>query len=168
MTASGVASQTSPYPEVWVRALLISGRVTLGLIFVSAAYARLHFAGEWHLHDYRFYQALTIDSYKMLPLWAVEWFSRILPWLELALGVLLIVGAGLRWSGTAASALLLLFLGMMARGQILGLGPVGDGFADNHRILPTTLIRDSSLHVLALAVTIGAFLIRRRRATVSS
>ena len=33
---------------------------------------------------------------------------------------------------------------------------------------PLTLIRDSSLLVLALAVTIGAFLIKKRRDTVSS
>src|SRR5437016_6353026 len=72
-----------------VRFLLIAARTVLGLIFVYAAYAKLHFNGAWHLRDYYFFFAMSIDSYRMLPLIIVQWMARILPWLELGLGALL-------------------------------------------------------------------------------
>src|SRR5579883_3622296 len=101
-------SQTSPIAIAQPRArtklasiLLALARILLGAVFIYAAYAKLHFNGSWHLRDYYFLFAMGIDSYKMLPLSVVEVMARILPWLELALGVLLIAGAGLRWVGLA-------------------------------------------------------------------
>jgi hypothetical protein len=104
----------------------------------------------------------------MLPLSVVEWMARILPWFELLLGALLIVGIGLRWAGSITTALLLVFMGAMTRAKILGLEINCGCFGNNEKLGTATLIRDSSLLVLALAVTIGAFLIKRRRAAVSS
>jgi hypothetical protein len=94
--------------------------------------------------------------------------ARILPWFELLLGGLLIVGIGLRWAGSITTALLLVFIGAMTRAKILGLEINCGCFGNNEKLGTATLIRDSSLLVLALAVTIGAFLIKRRRAAVSS
>ena len=94
--------------------------------------------------------------------------ARILPWFELLLGALLIVGIGLRWAGSITTALLLVFIGAMTRAKILGLEINCGCFGNNEKLGTATLIRDSSLLVLALAVTIGAFLIKRRRAAVSS
>ena len=111
---------------------------------------------------------MAIDSYKMLPMWAVEWMARVLPWFELTLGALLIIGAGLRWIGSISSGLLLVFIGAMTRAKILGLEINCGCFGNNEKLGTATLVRDSSLLVLALAVTVGAFLIKKRRATVSS
>ncbi len=58
------------------RALLLAGRVVLGGIFVYAAYAKLHFAGAWHLRDYHFFFAMAINSYNMLPLAVVQWMAQ--------------------------------------------------------------------------------------------
>jgi uncharacterized membrane protein YphA (DoxX/SURF4 family) len=161
-------SEPSSRPRNWPRALLALGRIALGLIFLFAAFSKLYFGGAWHMGDYHFFFAMAIDSYKMLPLSVVEWMARILPWFELLLGALLIVGAGLRWVGSITTALLLVFIGAMTRAKILGLEINCGCFGNNEKLGAATLIRDSSLLVLALAVTIGAFLIRRRRATVSS
>ncbi len=163
-----IPSETSARPAAWLSALLASGRVALGAIFMYAAYAKLHFGGGWHFGDYHFFFAMAIDSYKMLPLGMVEWMARILPWFELALGVLLIVGVGLRWMGSTASALLLVFIAAMTRAKILGLEINCGCFGNNEKLGAATLIRDSSLLLLALAVTIGAFLIEKRYRTVSS
>ena len=94
--------------------------------------------------------------------------ARVLPWFELALGVLLITGVGLRWIGLVTSALLLVFIGAMTRATILGLEINCGCFGNNEKLGAATLIRDSSLLVLALAVTIGAFLIKKRQGTASS
>jgi uncharacterized membrane protein YphA (DoxX/SURF4 family) len=168
MATSADVSEVSPRAGALPRALLILGRVALGLIFLYAAYAKLHFGGEWRLRDYHFFFAMAIDSYKMLPLSVVEWMAWILPWFELALGALLIVGAGLRWVGSITSVLLLAFIGAMTRAKILGLEINCGCFGNNEKLGTATLIRDSSLLVLALAVTIGAFLIKKRKAAASS
>jgi uncharacterized membrane protein YphA (DoxX/SURF4 family) len=168
MATSAVISESQSQPRAWPRVLLVLGRVALGAIFLYAAFAKLYFDGAWHLRDYHFFFAMAIDSYKMLPLSVVEWMARILPWFELLLGALLIVGIGLRWAGSITTALLLVFMGAMTRAKILGLEINCGCFGNNEKLGTATLIRDSSLLVLALAVTIGAFLIKRRRAAVSS
>jgi len=168
MATSAVISESQSQPRAWPRVLLVLGRVVLGAIFLYAAYSKLYFDGAWHLHDYHFFFAMAIDSYKMLPLSVVEWMARILPWFELLLGALLIVGIGLRWAGSITTALLLVFIGAMTRAKILGLEINCGCFGNNEKLGTATLIRDSSLLALALAVTIGAFLIKRRRAAVSS
>jgi uncharacterized membrane protein YphA (DoxX/SURF4 family) len=165
---SAAVSETSPRSRSWPRVLLVLGRIVLGVIFLYAAYAKLHFNGSWHLGDYHFFFGMAINSYNLLPLWAVEWMARILPWFELALGALLIIGVGLRWAASIASALLLVFIVAMTRAYILGLEIVCGCFGNNEKLGPGTLIRDSSMLVLALAVTIGAFLIKRRGTAVSS
>jgi len=168
MATTAIPSETSPRSAAWPGALLVMGRVALGLIFLYAAYAKLHFEGEWHLRDYHFFFAMAIDSYKMLPISAVQIMARVLPWFELALGGLLIAGVAVRWIGSMTSALLLVFIGAMTRAKILGLEINCGCFGNNEKLGTATLIRDSSLLFLALAVTIGAFLIKKRQDKVSS
>ena len=168
MATSAVISESQSQPRAWPRVLLVLGRVVLGAIFLYAAYAKLYFDGAWHMHDYHFFFAMAIDSYKMLPISAVQWMAQILPWFELALGALLIAGVAVRWIGLITSGLLLVFIGAMTRAKILGLEINCGCFGNNEKLGTATLIRDSSLLLLALAVTIGAFLIKKPRDTVSS
>jgi uncharacterized membrane protein YphA (DoxX/SURF4 family) len=158
-------SQSTPGPGVWGRTLLIIGRLFLGAIFLLAAFESIHFDGKWHLHDYYFYSAMALYSYSLRPVWAILLLSRILPWLELTLGVLLVAGAGLRWTGSCATALMIAFNYASIVSQLRNT----QGFSDvRGNLSPSILIRDGSLLLLALSVTIGAFLIKRRRAAVSS
>ena len=168
MATSTITVETSARRFAWPRALLVLGRVALGLIFVVAAYTKLHFNGGWHFGDYHFFFAMAIDSYKMLPTAVVEVMARVLPWFELVLGAWLISGIGLRWSGLVTSALLLVFIGAMTRAKILGLEINCGCFGNNEKLGTVTLLRDGSLLVLSLAVAIGAFLVKKRRDTVSS
>jgi uncharacterized membrane protein YphA (DoxX/SURF4 family) len=168
MATTAIPSETSRRTAAWPGALLVMGRVALGLIFVYAAYAKLHFEGEWHLRDYHFFFAMAIDSYKMLPISAVQIMARVLPWFELALGALLIAGVAVRWIGLITSSLLLVFIGAMTRAKILGLEINCGCFGNNEKLGTATLIRDSSLLILALAVTIGAFVIKKRQGAGSS
>ena len=165
MATSAIASETSYRPAVWPRALLVLGRVALGVIFIVAAYTKLHFDGAWHFGDYHFFFAMAIDSYKMLPTAMTEWMARILPWFELGLGVLLISGVGLRWTGLVATGLMAVFMTAMTHAYINKLEIMCGCFGNNEKVGPLSLVRDSSLLVLALAVTIGAFLIKKRQDT---
>src|ERR1700684_3108367 len=98
-------TETSPSRAAWPRKLLVLGRVALGLVFLVAAYTKLHFNGSWHFGDYHFFFAMAIDSYNMLPLWAVEFMARVLPVMEAVIGALLVPGLGLRWVAAFTSAL---------------------------------------------------------------
>lgn len=141
--------------------LLVAGRILLGLIFIYAAYTKLHFAGAWHLRDYNFFFAMGIDSYKMLPLTIVEWMAKILPWLELVLGAMLVIGAGVRWAGLIVTALLVVFMIALAHAALGGL-EINCGCFGNNSVKPSTeLFRDIGLLVVALAVTVGGFLSHR-------
>lgn len=168
MATTAIPTETTARTAAWPGVLLAIGRIALGLIFLYAAYAKLHFEGEWHLRDYHFLFAMAIDSYKILPIPAVQLMARVLPWFELALGGLLIAGAGLRWIGSITSGLLLVFVIAMTRAKILGLEINCGCFGNNEKLGTATLIRDSSLLVLALVVTVGAFLIKKPRNAVSS
>jgi uncharacterized membrane protein YphA (DoxX/SURF4 family) len=168
MATTAIPSETSPRTAVWPKALLAIGRVALGLIFLVAAYTKFHFNGNWHFGDYHFFFAMAIDSYNMLPLRAVELMARVLPILEAVLGALLISGLGLRWVASITSALLLVFIGAMTRALILHIQIKCGCFGNDEPLTIFTLLRDSTLLVLALAVTVGAFLIKKRQGTVSS
>src|SRR4029077_15361219 len=89
-------------------------RILLGAVFVYAAYTKLR--QSWLLF------ALSIDSYQLLPEWAVLAVSRTLPWLELALGVLLIAGWKLRYISAAATGMLALFFSVMVLEYSRGAG----------------------------------------------
>lgn len=144
-----------------VRFLLPAARIVLGLIFVYAAYAKLHFNGAWHLRDYYFFFAMSIDSYRMLPLAIVQWMARTLPWLELGLGALLVAGAGVRWAGLAITGLLVVFMIALTHAALGGLeincGCFGTGSVKPGR----ELIVDGVLLALAVSVTVGGFLSHR-------
>jgi|SRR5689334_17826892 len=145
--------------KMWI--LLPVARIALGLVFVYAAYAKLHFNGAWHLRDYYFFFAMSIDSYRMLPLAIVQWMARILPWLELGLGAVLIAGAGVRWAGLAVTALIVVFMIALAHAALGGLeincGCFGTGSVKPGR----ELMLDGVLLALALSVTVGGFLSHR-------
>jgi uncharacterized membrane protein YphA (DoxX/SURF4 family) len=143
-------------------------RIALGVIFIVAAFTKLYFNGGWHFGDYHFFFGMVISSYNILPLSAAEWAARVLPWFELLLGILLLAGVGLRWTGLMACALLLVFIGAMTHAYMKGLEIMCGCFGNNEKVGPLTLLRDSSMLIPALGVTIGAFLIKKRDSAVSS
>jgi uncharacterized membrane protein YphA (DoxX/SURF4 family) len=140
----------------WPRWLLLVGRLMLGGVFVYAAYAKLD--QHWSLF------AMTINSYQVVPESAAIFLAHTLPWFELALGLVLMTGWALRWSATAASALLLTFFSVMLRAYLKNLAIFCGCFGLGEQLGPRTLIRDGSLVVLAVALAVGAFLMHRRRA----
>jgi uncharacterized membrane protein YphA (DoxX/SURF4 family) len=162
MATTAIPSETSPRAAAWPRVLLVIGRVALGAVFLIAAYTKLHFNGGWHFGDYHFFFAMAIDSYNMLPLWAVEIMARALPILEALIGVLLILGIAVRWVAAFTSVLLLVFIGAMTRALILHIQIKCGCFGNDEPLTIWTLLRDSTLLVLSLAVTIGAFLVKKR------
>ena len=133
------------------RILLLALRTILGAVFIYAAYSKLR--QSWLLF------ALSIDSYQLLPEWAVYAVARTLPWLELALGALLIAGVWLRYLSLVAAAILSAFFTILLvsyfRGASIDCGCFGVGEA----LSAKTLARDGLL--LAAALTVAGLAWRR-------
>jgi uncharacterized membrane protein YphA (DoxX/SURF4 family) len=123
-------------------------RVILGVIFVYAACVKLR--DPWALF------AISIDSYQILPLWAVELVAKGLPWFEMLLGVLLISGLWRGVSTAAASLLLAVFFSMMIRAMVKGLQIDCGCFGPGERLSWVTLLRDGALLASSLFVTFMA------------
>jgi len=131
-------------------------RIALGAILVYAAWTKLR--TPWELF------AMSIDSYQLLPLKAVELVARTLPWFELLLGLLLMAGCWLRSAAAATALLLAVFFGLMVRAYAKGMEINCGCFGANDVISWKTLLRDGSMLAAALVLTALSFL-RRRNAT---
>jgi uncharacterized membrane protein YphA (DoxX/SURF4 family) len=130
-------------------------RIALGAVFVYAAWLKLR--DPWQMF------AMSIDSYQLLPMWAVRVVARTLPWVELLLGLLLITGFWLRISATAVSLMLLVFFSLIVRAWAKGMEISCGCFGPGETISWKTMLRDGSLLAAALFVA-AASLIRPRKA----
>jgi uncharacterized membrane protein YphA (DoxX/SURF4 family) len=127
-----------------IQRLALALRLVLGAVFVYAAYTKLR--QSWLLF------ALSIDSYQLLPQWAVLTLARTLPWVELTLGVLLVAGAWLRYTSIAAGAILALFFTVMVYQYAKGAGIDCGCFGVGEALSWKTLARDGVLLTSAIAL----------------
>lgn len=141
-------------PSKALRAVTLLLRVALGAVFVYAAWTKLR--TPWELF------AMSIDSYQLLPLKAVELVARTLPWFELVVGLLLIAGFWLRSAAAATALLLAVFFGLMVRAYAKGMEINCGCFGPGEIISWKTLLRDGSMLAAALALTALSFLRRRK------
>jgi uncharacterized membrane protein YphA (DoxX/SURF4 family) len=161
----GEASQRS-----WPRVLLLIGRLVLAAIFIFAAYAKMKPQGglPWSPASVRTSLsmfAMGVDSYQMLPQWAVSPFAHWLPPVELLVGLWLLSGIALRFSSVVSTLLICVFFTAMISAYERGLTISCGCFGPGAQIGPKRLIEEGLIFLpLALAVTVGAFLIRRQRA----
>jgi uncharacterized membrane protein YphA (DoxX/SURF4 family) len=156
------------------RTLLLLGRLVLAAILIVAAYAKMKpqagmpwTAGSIRVSLSMF--AMGVDSYQLLPPWAVSPFAHFLPPFELFLGLWILSGVALRYSALIASLLFIAFISAMTRAYMLHLGINCGCFGPGEQVGPGTLIRDGLEYLpLAFAVTIGAFLIHRKPRVAAS
>ncbi len=154
-------------PSSTGKILLLIGRIALAAIFIVAAYAKLKPQAPvpWSMGSMRVSLsmfAMQVDSYQLLPPSLVSPAAHFLPPFEFFLGLWLLSGILLRYSAAFTSLLLGVFFAVMVRSYFLGLEINCGCFGPGERLGPMTLLRDGSLLALALAVTIGAFMLHRR------
>jgi uncharacterized membrane protein YphA (DoxX/SURF4 family) len=151
------------------RILLLLGRLALAAIFLVAAYAKMkpQASMPWSLSSVRVSLsmfAMQVDSYELLQQAAVNFVAHWLPPFELFLGLWLLSGIGLRFSALGASLLIAGFFAVVVRSFMAGLEINCGCFGPGEKLGPWTLVRDGSILAVAIAVTIGAFLVHRRHA----
>ena len=124
--------------------LALALRIVLGCVWLYAAYAK--FRESWLVF------AMSIDAYRMLPEWAVLAVARSLPWMELAIGILLVAGLALRYVSIAGASILAVFFSVMVLAQARGLGIDCGCFGLGDKLSGWTLLRDGTLLAAAIAL----------------
>lgn len=154
------------------RSLTIGARLVLASIFLIAGGSKV--AQPWAFVH-------TVEQYQMLPSTLARPFALGLPWIELLVGLYLLVGLFTRAASTAATALLILFLVALATQIARGHTNMSCGCVDWNTPLVTALaggdtigtwdlVRDALLAMLAGMIaltpqpplTIDVLLARRR------
>lgn len=132
-----------------MRHLRLALRLLLAAVFLYAAYTKLR--QSWLVF------AMSIDSYRLLPEWAVLTVARALPWLELFIGLLLLSGLWLRWIALITTVQLLVFFSIMLLAYSKGMGIDCGCFGVGEALGPKTLARDGFFLACAITLTISAF-----------
>ena len=125
--------------------VILALRLALGAVFLYAAYTKLR--QEWLVF------ALSIDAYQLLPSWAVFAVARWLPWVELIIGALLLIGRLLGVVAPMATMLLLGFYGAMLYAYRGGGGIDCGCFGVGEQVSAATLLRDGALLTISIALS---------------
>jgi len=153
-------------PLNYRRLVIWIGRLLLGAIFIYAGCSKIFYPNQlfqsWLLAKFSIRAnfsnfANQVDSYKLLPDWGVYFVSRFLPPAEILLGLLLLIGWRLRIWASIITGILFGFITVVTRAYLLGLKIDCGCFGKPEPLTGWTVLRDSGLLLLALAMTVLAF-----------
>ena len=110
------------------RAVIQIGRLILGPIFIYAGYSKL-FLPNTHFWPYFFLKfsilanltnfAVQVEAFKLLPPWGVQFVAHTLPFAEIILGLLVLIGWRLRIWATLLTLIMLGFFIVVTRAYLL-------------------------------------------------
>lgn len=134
------------------RTISFIGRIILGATLVAAGGLKAFVPAE---------AAGAVAAYKILPVQVAHLVGYALPWLEIAIGVLLIIGSSIRMASVVAGGIMVLFIGaiisLWARGLLIDCGCFGGGgvlaaskVGEVHRTYALEIARDLGLALVAL------------------
>lgn len=153
------------------RAIIWLGRLVLGGIFLYAGYSKaflpnhslwpffvLKFSVSMNLSNF----AQQVDAFKLLPPWGVQFVANTLPFAEMALGLLVLVGWRLRIWAPILTLIMIGFFVVVTRAYLLHMNINCGCFATPEPIGPRKILEDAVLSALALAMTYFAFIEARK------
>jgi uncharacterized membrane protein YphA (DoxX/SURF4 family) len=148
------------------RAVLWMGRLVLGGIFIYAGYSKIFLPNKnlWPFFVLKFSISLNllnfatqVEAFRMLPPWGVQFVAHTLPFTEIILGLLLLIGWRLRIWASLLTLIMLGFFGVVLRAYLLHMNINCGCFATPEPIGPRKILEDAALSVLALLMTVFAF-----------
>ena len=129
----------------WKKIILIVIRIALAIVFIYAAIPKIIDPTQF---------AQDIDNYKILPYFAVTILAIILPWLELLVGLFLIVGIWLPAAAFITAALNIVFIIAIASAMYRGLDidcgcfSTGDSLVGWKRLFEDFFLLIASVYIL--------------------
>jgi uncharacterized membrane protein YphA (DoxX/SURF4 family) len=153
-------------PFNYRRAIIWIGRLAIGAIFVYAGIAKLTMPNT-HLWPYIFLKLsistnLTmfqqqVESYKMLSPEAASQLAHTLPFVEIFVGLMLLIGWRLKIWATLVTLIMLGFLGVVTRAYLLHMDINCGCFGTPEKLTGWTIVRDAAISALALLMTYFVF-----------
>lgn len=153
-------------PFNYRRGIIWLGRLVLGIIFIYAGYSKLFYPNRMftpfamlkfsvnaNLSNF----GIQVDSYKLLSAAGVNFVSHTLPFAEIILGLLLLIGWRLRIWATIVTLIMLGFLTVVTRAYLLHMDINCGCFATPEPISLKKILEDSALALLAVLMTVFAF-----------
>ena len=153
------------------RAVIWIGRLILGAIFIYAGYSKaflpntnfwpffiLKFSLTMNLSNF----AAQVEAFKLLPPWGVQFVAHTLPFTEMVLGLLVLIGWRLRIWATLLTLIMLGFFSVVLRAYLLHMDINCGCFAVPEPINLKKVLEDLALSLLAVAMTLFAFIEARR------
>ncbi|MGB2624265.1 MAG: DoxX family protein [Candidatus Acidiferrum sp.] len=153
------------------RAIIWIGRIVLGGIFMYAGYSKalLPNRNYWPYFVLKFSIVMNIsnfaaqvEAFKLLPPWGVQFVAHTLPFTEITLGLLVLIGWRLRIWATLLTLIMLGFFTVVLRAYLLHMNINCGCFSTPEPIDLKKVLEDAALAALALLMTAFAFIEARR------
>jgi uncharacterized membrane protein YkgB len=103
-----------------------------------------------------------VEAFKLLPAWGVQFVANTLPFTEIILGLLVLIGWRLRIWAPVITAIMLGFFAVVLRAYLLHMDINCGCFSTPQPINLQKVLEDAALSGLALLMTIFAFMEARR------
>jgi uncharacterized membrane protein YphA (DoxX/SURF4 family) len=152
------------------RAMMWLGRLILGPVFIYAGYSKALLPNS-HFWPWFFFKfslstnianfAFQVEAFKLLPPWGVQFVAHTLPFTEIILGFLVLIGWQLRIFGTMLAAIIVGFSVVVTRAYLLHMNINCGCFATPQPIDMTKVLEDAGMALLA--VLMAAFAIMEAR-----
>jgi uncharacterized membrane protein YphA (DoxX/SURF4 family) len=148
------------------RVVLWIGRLLLGGIFVYAGYSKIFLPNKnlWPFFILKFSISLNlgnfadqVGAFKMLPPWGVQFVAHTLPFTEIILGFLVLIGWRLRIWASLLTFIMIGFFVVVLRAYLLHMNINCGCFATPEPIGLRKILEDAALSGLAVLMTIFAF-----------
>lgn len=153
------------------RAVILIARLVLGAILVYAGISKIFFPNThlWPMFVLKFSISTNlatfgqqVESYKLLSPRGVDFVAHTLPFTEIFLGLMLLIGWGLRIWASLVTLIMLGFLTVVTRAYLLHMNINCGCFATPEPLTGMTVVRDSLFVGLALLMTAFAFIEARK------
>jgi len=119
----------------WLCRLVVAG------VFIYSGYVKVEAPLQF---------AVAISGYQLVPEDLVYPMAQYLPWIEIALGLAVLIGWKIRYFSSAAAALLLFFMVILTITYLRGIEANCGCFSMDDPITPLTIVRDSIFLIPAL------------------
>jgi len=148
------------------RAVIWIGRLLLGCIFIYAGYSKIFLPNHnlWPYFILKFSITLNLShfadqvaAFKMLPTWGVDFVAHTLPFTEMVLGLLLLIGWRLRIWASLLTVIMVGFFVVVLRAYLLHMDINCGCFATPEPIGLKKVLEDAALSGLAVLMTLFAF-----------
>jgi len=153
------------------RAVIWMGRLLLGGIFIYAGYSKMFLPNTnlWPYFILKFSISLNlsnfatqVEAFKMLPPWGVQFVAHTLPFTEIVLGLLVLIGWRLRLWASLLTAIMFGFFFVVLRAYLLHMNINCGCFATPEIIGLKKVLEDAAMSLLALLMTYFAFIEARQ------